>query len=280
MSNARLQRYIQRHGWNKACGFYENCWSMQLWPAQEQLINLIDAQAGESILDIASGSGLVSIPLAKAVGKQGSVIGVDISESMVELLNHRAEQLQLQQLHSQVMDCENIKFKNETFDVAVNALGLMYVTDVDESLKRMYQSLKHGGRAGILVWGARKACGWNAVFGIIDAEVESDVCPMFYRLGTGNSLELAMTQAGFVDIQLHRIRVALHYRNADEAASAVFEGGPAALPYSRFNQEIKAKVKSRYIDSVQQYKNGSGEYFIPGEFVIGIGCKNKNSILE
>ena len=60
-----LQRRVQRYGWDKAANYYETSWQKQLQPAQENLIQFADVKAGEKVIDIACGTGLVTFPVAE-----------------------------------------------------------------------------------------------------------------------------------------------------------------------------------------------------------------------
>ena len=80
------------------------------------------------------------------------------------------------------------------------------------------------------------------------------------------------TQATSLKTFLHEI-ASEKYNNDEEAAAAVFEGGPAALPFSRFDTSTRDLVKRQYIETIQPYKKPNGCYAIPGEFVIGTGIK-------
>jgi hypothetical protein len=51
------------------------------------------------------------------------------------------------------------------------------------------------------------------------------------------------------------------------ACNAAFVGGPVALAWSRFNAEVQARVRTRYLDSIESWRFGHG-YRVPGEFVI------------
>ena len=78
--DARLQRRIQRYGWDLAAVDYESLWQAQLAEAQDALLALASPAVGERVLDIACGTGLVSFEAARAVGPSGHVLGIDLSE--------------------------------------------------------------------------------------------------------------------------------------------------------------------------------------------------------
>ena len=52
-----------------------------------------------------------------------------------------------------------------------------------------------------------------------------------------------------------------------DALGAVFQGGPVALAYSRFDDATKRAVHAEYLESIAAYRAGDG-YRIPGEFVV------------
>ncbi len=162
-----------------------------------------------------------------------------------------------------------------SFDAAVCALGLMYCPDPINALAEMRRLLKRGGRAAAAVWGARAGCGWADIFPIVDARVSSEVCPLFFRLGTKDSLARAFTEAGFVDVRFERIRVELAYASADEALTAAFQGGPVALAYSRFDGPTRVLARAEYLQSIEGYRDGAG-YRIPGEFVTALGFRSEH----
>jgi len=80
-----LQRRVQRYGWDKASAYYEASWQNQLLPAQDKLLQFAKMKAGEKVIDVACGTGLVTFPAAEIVGGNGFVLGTDISDKMIEL---------------------------------------------------------------------------------------------------------------------------------------------------------------------------------------------------
>ena len=115
--------------------------------------------------------------------------------------------------------------------------------------------------------GARSNCGWSALFPIVDAEGATEVCPLFFRLGEQNALARLCADARFTAIAEHRITATLTYADANEACNAAFVGGPVALAWSRFSDEIRSRVRARYVSSIEKWRHGNG-FRIPGEFVI------------
>ncbi|MBS1596595.1 MAG: methyltransferase domain-containing protein [Bacteroidetes bacterium] len=267
-----FQRRVQRYGWDKAAAYYENFWQDQLKPAQDLMLELLKLQPREKVLDVASGTGLVSFRAKQQVGADGYVFGTDISEKMVAISNDIAKEKDLRNIQFERMDAEDLQVPDQEFDAAMCALGLMYVPDPLKALKEMYRALKTGGRAAAAVWGQRDHCGWSGTFDIIDRRVTSEVCPMFFNLGNPNQLSLYFKVAGYSSITSKKISTKLYYESAEEACGAAFPGGPMALAYNKFSDAVKDEVHAEYLESIDKYKNGNG-YELPGEFVVAIGRK-------
>ena len=265
--DAKLQRRIQRYGWDLASTGYESLWQAQLAEAQAAMLEFASPAAGERVLDIACGTGLVSFAAARAVGPEGQVLGTDLSQRMIEASERRARDSGLSNCSFLRMDAENLTVPDASFDVALCGLGLMYVPDPERALREMRRVLRPGGRVSVAVWGERRNCGWSAVFEIVDAEVESEVCPLFFRLGQQDTLARCCSDAAFEGVKHRRITTTLVYADADEACEAVFVAGPVALAWSRFDDEVRARARARYLEAISSWRHGEG-YRIPGEFVI------------
>jgi ubiquinone/menaquinone biosynthesis C-methylase UbiE len=182
----RLQRRVQRYGWDKASSYYELFWQNQLKPAQDLLIEMADLQPNDVIIDIACGTGLVSFQILEKPGFRGRLLGTDISDKMVELASSGINSKFDGRVQFRQMDAEDLILENNSFDLAVCALGLMYVPDPRKALEEMHRILKQGGRAVAAVWGRRDQCGWADIFKIVDQHVASEVCPMFFNLGNAS----------------------------------------------------------------------------------------------
>lgn len=268
--DSRLQKRIQRYGWDRASVDYSRCWGSQLRPVQSRLLELADLRVGERVLDVACGDGLVSFRASELVGPGGFVVGDDISEEMIS----RAEALRVERGTKNLLferrDAETPITRDTKYDVALCALGLMYVPDPQRALDVMSKALRPGGRAIAAVWGQRAKCGWAEVFPIIDARVKSEVCPLFFSLGGGSALEDVFKAAGFVEVSSERFSYDLKFDTAENACGAALIGGPVALAYSRFDDEAKNEARLEYLRSIEPYRV-NGHYHIPGEFVITWG---------
>jgi ubiquinone/menaquinone biosynthesis C-methylase UbiE len=264
----RLQRRIQRYGWDLAAAEYEALWRDQLVPAQAALMACAGLTPGERVLDVACGTGIIALAAAASVSPGGDVVGVDLSGGMVGIAQRRAMQVGCTNVSFQRMDAEQLVLADNSFNVGLCALGLMYMPSPERAILEMRRVLRPGGRIILTVWGERSRCGWAELFPIVDAEVASDVCPLFFRLGHGETLADACLNAAFHVTAHSRISATLAYSDGDQAFEAAFVGGPVALAWSRLDRAARERTRARYLDSIAPWRRNDGTYRIPGEFVV------------
>ena len=265
--DARLQRRVQRYGWDLAAATYESLWQASLAEVHAALLDSAALAPGERVLDLACGTGLVTLPAARAVGANGQVIGVDIADRMVDALSQRAAAADLPQVAATRMDAEQLALPDSSVDVVLCALGLMYLPDPEQSLREIKRVLRPGGRAVLAVWGERARCGWAPLFGIVDAEVRSEVCPMFFGLGQGDALSRLCRSVGLIVCADQRLNGTLDYANSHQACEAAFAGGPVALAWQRFDEPTRERARARYLDAIAIWQQDGG-YRVPAEFVV------------
>jgi ubiquinone/menaquinone biosynthesis C-methylase UbiE len=265
--NADFHKRIQRYGWDRAADHYESLWGAPLGHARAAVLEFAALAPGERVLDVASGTGLITFEAARAVGLEGDVLGIDVSRRMVELSMQRARTLEIANCRFAHMDAEKLTLPDASFDVVICALGLMYVPDPERALREMQRVLRPGGRMAIAVWGERSNCGWSALFPIVDAEVTSEVCPLFFQLGQPDALARMCADATLEVASQRRVTVTLNFHSPEEACDAAFLGGPVALAWSRFSEDVRARARNRYLDAIEPWRRERG-YAIPGEFLV------------
>jgi ubiquinone/menaquinone biosynthesis C-methylase UbiE len=103
---------------------------------------------GERVLDVGSGPGFLAGALAKAIGKSGSVCGVDISEPLLQVARSQGEApYGIEYRHG---DATQLPYPAEDFDAVVSTQVLEYVPDVDAALAEFRRVIRTGGRVAIL----------------------------------------------------------------------------------------------------------------------------------
>lgn len=106
---------------------------------------------GQSVLDIAGGTGDLALRFSRRVGNSGRVVLADINESMLRVGRDRMiDKGVMSNIEFVQANAEVLPFEDDTFDVVTIAFGLRNVTDKDKALASMQRVLKPGGRLLVL----------------------------------------------------------------------------------------------------------------------------------
>lgn len=113
-------------------------------------IQLSNVRQGEKVLDLAGGTGDLTILFQERVGKTGQVVLADINAAMLRTGRDRLIDKGLASVKYAQVNAECLPFADNTFDCVCIAFGLRNVTDKDAALRSMYRVLKPGGRVIVL----------------------------------------------------------------------------------------------------------------------------------
>lgn len=191
-------------------------------------IELSGVRPGQSVLDIAGGTGDLAARFAGIVGAEGRVVLADINESMLSVGRDKLIDQGCQgNLEYVQADAQYLPFPDNSFDCVSIAFGLRNVTDKDLALRSMLRVLKPGGRLLILEFSKPT----NALLGKAYDNYSFRVLPVMGKLVAGDSdsyqylaesirmhpdqetLQEMMEDAGFTNCEYHNLTggvVALH----------------------------------------------------------------------
>ncbi|WP_108125717.1 bifunctional demethylmenaquinone methyltransferase/2-methoxy-6-polyprenyl-1,4-benzoquinol methylase UbiE [Saccharospirillum mangrovi] len=198
----------------------------RLW--KRYTIELSGVRAGNSVLDIAGGTGDLSYAFARRVGPEGQVVLADINESMLKVGRDRlADRGIAGNLETVQANAESLPFDDNRFDVVSIAFGLRNVTHKEKALAEMQRVLKPGGRLLVLEFSKPR----NDLLSRAYDFYSFQALPRMGSLVTGDAdsyrylaesirmhpdqetLKAMMSDAGFERVQYHNLTggiVALH----------------------------------------------------------------------
>jgi ubiquinone/menaquinone biosynthesis C-methylase UbiE len=124
--------------------------------------------AGSNVLDVCCGSGASAIPAAAAVGDNGSVIGVDLAENLLQLARTKAAARDLRNIRFVHDDILSIDLAPEGFDAVICVFGIFFIPDMPSAMRELWRYVKPGGRLAITTWGPRffepaNTAFWNSI---------------------------------------------------------------------------------------------------------------------
>ncbi len=130
-----------RDAWDGiARGYDEFVTPSHMWLANEGL-SRVGLQPGMRFLDVAAGSGALSVPAAR-LGAQ--VLSTDVSPVMLRKLEERAREEALD-LETRVMDGHALELEDDTFDVSGSQFGVMLFPDMPRGISELARVTKPGG---------------------------------------------------------------------------------------------------------------------------------------
>ncbi|MEZ7859696.1 MAG: demethylmenaquinone methyltransferase/2-methoxy-6-polyprenyl-1,4-benzoquinol methylase [Parasphingorhabdus sp.] len=121
----------------------------RLW--KRMTIEMSGVRRGDTVLDIAGGTGDLTAKFSRIVGPEGTVVLADINDSMLRVGRDRLTDLGIvNNVKFSQADAQYLPFPDNSFDVITIAFGLRNVTDKDLALRSMLRVLKPGGRLLVL----------------------------------------------------------------------------------------------------------------------------------
>jgi len=218
MTDSRQERGLawQAGVWDRMADPYIREIDTRFEPVIEQMLRRAQLQNGESVLDLGTGTGAAALVASEVVGSGGHVTAVDISGEMLAIARERAESSNLTNISIKRGSAEAIPIEDDSLDVVLSSLVLMYVINRDSAAKELARVLRPGGRAVVVVWSGpeeadvvkfQQAAGRFAPKPPVDKVgpgALADCSPFIEQLshvGLDVSVETANTQFSFPDFE-------------------------------------------------------------------------------
>ena len=187
---------------------------------RQRVIDLVEARPAMLILDLACGPGNLTRRLAPLVAPDGQVIGVDLAPGMLD----RARMSAPSNAHFELMDIEDLRFHDSSFDAAVCGHGLQFVPHLDRALSEARRVLRSGSRFVASV----PAAGAGSVMSVLDSIVNRWLPPAPEaedRAATRavifqpELLQRAASGAGFTSVRVEEIEESVRWESAEQLVS-------------------------------------------------------------
>ena len=118
-----------------------------------RIIEIAKIPAGAKVLDVATGRGALLFPAAEAVGQEGQVIGVDLSETMIqETSQELARRNMSPNIEVRQMDAEHLQFSDQSFDYVLCGFGVFFFPQLTRAMSEFYRVLRPNGQICISTW--------------------------------------------------------------------------------------------------------------------------------
>ena len=181
--------------------------------------------AGDEVLDIGCGTGLTTREAARAAAP-GHVVGVDVSQPMLERAHQLTAAEGLSNVRYELGDAQLHRFDPASFHVAISRFGTMFFSDPPAAFANIADALRPEGRLVLLVWQRLEHNHWVQA---IDAALDDAAQPPPpgadpFSLGDAQATARILERAGFDAIRFQDVHEPVLYGHDLDAAFAIIRG--------------------------------------------------------
>ena len=180
-------------------------------PLTRALVEHAGIHEGQSVLDIAGGTGEPSLTIAEIVSPKGSVTCTDAVNEMVETARSEAQRHNITNVQFRQCKADALPFPSDSFDVTVSRLGAMFFPDPVAAIREMLRVTKPNGSLALAVWHKSELNPFcHVVTGVIDRHINPGAvdpdAPNAFRFAEPGKLAGVMIEAGASDVKEHVVK--------------------------------------------------------------------------
>jgi ubiquinone/menaquinone biosynthesis C-methylase UbiE len=277
--NTRHQELTWDPAWDRiAPGYDRTNTPTQMWLGNEGL-RRAELRAGMRFLDVAAGSGALSIPAARLGAR---VLATDRSPAMLKLLEARARQEGLD-IETRVMDGHALELADETFDVAGSQFGVMLFPDMPKGISEMARVVTPGGRVLIHAYGDPHEIEF---FGFFVAAIQSvrrdftgppmDPLPLPFQLQDPGRLRKELAAVALRDVKVETITETTEFRSGQDLWDWLVWSNPIVemvLGSLNLAGDERGVIEQALEEMVRERAGGSDAAKLTNPINIGVGTK-------
>ena len=226
--------------------------------AADRLIARLKPAHGIKILDIATGTGVVALAAAQAVGAAGRVVGIDLAEGMLEQAEKKLRQFGIDNIDLHTMDAMRLDFRSAYFDSAVCSYGLFFLPDMPAAVREWMRVLKPAGSLMFTSFGAEA---FRPMIDLFMARFNC-YCPgakpaAAGRLNTPEQCRELLTAAGYTDVEVASEPLGYHLKDAADWWEVVYNSGLRGM-LDQLPQEYRLAFQREHREEVERLVSARG----------------------
>ncbi|MDH5649538.1 MAG: class I SAM-dependent methyltransferase [Gammaproteobacteria bacterium] len=251
-------------------------WLPHIAPVGASLIQALRAQAGDHIIDLASGTGEPALTLARQFNGAVTIVGVDAAEGMVRAAHNKVIQEKLSGIEFKKMPAETLTFGDNTFDKALCRFGVMLFEDPLKGLQEMRRVLKPGGRFALAVWSTPETmptlCWSYKVFKDKVPEEQHPPIAKVTSMGGPDVLDDHLYRAGFTNFQVTKHIFNYDFKSFGDYWDTVEASDILKQQYDALDTKERESIRDEVGRFAKDFIN-NGRLIIPHEYLMATGTK-------
>lgn len=264
--------------WNNSAGAtwaaLQDRLDRQIEPLGQRAMDAGAPKAGEQVLDIGCGCGQTSLELAQRVGPSGQVLGVDISEPMLEVARRRGGEAGLANVSFLAADAQTRAFPPGGFDLAFSRFGVMFFDDPTAAFRNIAAALRPDGRLAFVCWRPLAENPWmgapmQAALSLLPPmpPPADPTAPGPFAFADPKRLRGILAAAGLVDIDIAPHDQMIGGNDLDETVAMSLRVGPLGAVL-RENPELKDGVVGAIREALARHVTPQGVMLASATWIV------------
>jgi ubiquinone/menaquinone biosynthesis C-methylase UbiE len=267
-----------RDAWNALAPRYDEFTTNQNLFLAEEALDRVEIGGGTRFLDVACGSGAVSVPAAR---RGARVTAVDFAPTMIERLTARAQAEGLTNLEARVMDATALDLPDDTFDVSVSQNGVSLLPDLQAGLREIVRVTRPGGRVMVIAFGALEKVEFvGFLMAALRAVVPDftplpmDPPPLPMQLADSRRFSRQLVDAGLTDARVETTSWDMRFASGGHFWDVITSSNPIAVQLTGDLTDRQRAAVRQVLDGMLRERSGGATHAVLHNAMnIGIGTK-------
>jgi ubiquinone/menaquinone biosynthesis C-methylase UbiE len=261
----------QRQDWNRVAGGWEKWdrfFDRQMAFLNHRLVADARLRSGMRGLDLGSGTGFPALLAAQTVGSSGSVIGMDLSEQMLDAARRKATALGLSNVTFRTGDVTTLPFEAGSFDAVTSRFCLMFLPDIPQAAAEIARVLRSGSWLAAAVWSAPEKNPYlripmDVIKQFVELPPPVPTAPGIFRLAKPGDLASLLRQAGFIDVAEEEFAADVRFASGEEYYASLMDlAAPIQNLFAKLSDRQQFEARTQIVQAAGVHR-GSGTIALP-----------------